>query len=32
MYGGTVTIGPHDTGHGWLVDVVLDVPPGDPLP
>ncbi|MEU5322242.1 histidine kinase [Streptomyces sp. NPDC021056] len=32
MYGGTVTIGPRDTGHGWLVDVVLDVPPGDPLP
>ncbi|MEV3908708.1 sensor histidine kinase [Streptomyces canus] len=32
MYGGTVIIGPRDTGHGWLVDVVLDVPPGDPLP
>ncbi|SDO69331.1 Signal transduction histidine kinase [Streptomyces sp. cf386] len=30
MYGGTVVIGPRDTGHGWLVDVVLDVPPGDP--
>ncbi|AZS70710.1 two-component sensor histidine kinase [Streptomyces lydicus] len=26
MYGGTVTIGPGDHG-GWLVDVVLDVPP-----
>ncbi|MCZ0986432.1 sensor histidine kinase [Streptomyces diastatochromogenes] len=25
MYGGTVIIGPRDTGHGWLVDVVLDV-------
>ncbi|OQR64472.1 two-component sensor histidine kinase [Streptomyces maremycinicus] len=32
MYGGTVIIGPRDTGHGWLVDVVLDVPPGDRLP
>ncbi|MEU6351182.1 histidine kinase [Streptomyces sp. NPDC047072] len=32
MYGGTVVIGPRDTGHGWLVDVVLDVPPGDGLP
>ncbi|TPQ23977.1 sensor histidine kinase [Streptomyces sporangiiformans] len=26
MYGGTVTIGPRDTGHGWIVDVLLDVP------
>ncbi|MET7512214.1 histidine kinase [Streptomyces sp. NPDC005480] len=26
MYGGTVIIGPRDTGHGWLVDVLLDVP------
>lgn len=26
MYGGDVTIGPHDTGHGWIVDIVLDVP------
>ncbi|WP_416982543.1 sensor histidine kinase [Streptomyces sp. T028] len=26
MYGGTVIVGPRDTGHGWLVDVVLDVP------
>ncbi|MCW8378681.1 sensor histidine kinase [Streptomyces justiciae] len=26
MYGGTVTIGPRDLGHGWLVNVVLDVP------
>jgi len=26
MYGGTVVIGPRDTGHGWLVDVVLDAP------
>ncbi|MFI1848307.1 sensor histidine kinase [Streptomyces sp. NPDC020480] len=26
MYGGSVTIGPRDTGHGWIVDVVLDVP------
>ncbi|WP_328752859.1 histidine kinase [Streptomyces sp. NBC_00285] len=32
MYGGTVTLGPHATGHGWLVDVVLDVPPGDHQP
>ncbi|WP_329351995.1 histidine kinase [Streptomyces sp. NBC_01261] len=39
MYGGTVIIGPRDTGHGWLVDVVLDVPsatappaPGEQLP
>ncbi|WP_346167579.1 sensor histidine kinase [Streptomyces javensis] len=37
MYGGVVTLGPRDTGHGWIVDVVLDVPsapaaPGDPLP
>ncbi|MGW0844641.1 sensor histidine kinase [Streptomyces sp. NPDC002787] len=39
MYGGSVTIGPRGTGHGWLVDVVLDVPsapappaPGDHLP
>ncbi|MFI1337554.1 hypothetical protein ACH4U7_47190 [Streptomyces sp. NPDC020845] len=26
MYGGSVTIGPRETGHGWLMDVVLDVP------
>jgi signal transduction histidine kinase len=32
MYGGTVTLGPPATGHGWLVDVVLDVPPGDHQP
>uniref|UniRef100_A0AAU1ZQT6 histidine kinase n=1 Tax=Streptomyces sp. NBC_00093 TaxID=2975649 RepID=A0AAU1ZQT6_9ACTN len=39
MYSGDVTIGPRDTGHGWLVDVVLDVPsapaasaPGEQLP
>ncbi|MGK3941994.1 sensor histidine kinase [Streptomyces caeruleatus] len=32
MYGGTVTLGPRATGHGWLVDVVLDVPPGDHQP
>ncbi|MFG2131942.1 sensor histidine kinase [Streptomyces sp. NPDC048751] len=42
MYGGTVVVGPRDTGHGWLVDVVLDVPsapapsapgvPGEQLP
>ncbi|MEU6555506.1 histidine kinase [Streptomyces sp. NPDC046915] len=39
MYGGTVIAGPRDTGHGWLVDVVLDVPsapapqaPGEHLP
>ncbi|WP_405813923.1 histidine kinase [Streptomyces sp. NBC_01390] len=34
MYGGTVVIGPRDTGHGWLVDVVLDVPsaPAKPAP
>lgn len=30
MYGGAVTIGPRDTGHGWIVDVLLDVPPGPP--
>ncbi|WP_308299031.1 histidine kinase [Streptomyces sp. GESEQ-35] len=24
MYGGSVTIGPRDTGHGWMVDVALD--------
>ncbi|MEV6174012.1 histidine kinase [Streptomyces sp. NPDC051954] len=24
MYGGSVTIGPRDTGHGWTVDVALD--------
>ncbi|WP_189937223.1 sensor histidine kinase [Streptomyces aurantiogriseus] len=24
MYGGSVAIGPRDTGHGWVVDVVLD--------
>ncbi|NUS31166.1 MAG: two-component sensor histidine kinase [Streptomyces sp.] len=42
MYGGTVIIGPRDTGHGWLVDVILDAAsapapptppaPGEPLP
>ncbi|MFE6170585.1 histidine kinase [Streptomyces sp. NPDC056464] len=32
MYGGTVIIGPRDTGHGWVVDVVLDVPPGERQP
>ncbi|MCL8012649.1 sensor histidine kinase [Streptomyces sp. AS02] len=32
MYGGTVVIGPRDTGHGWLVDVVLDVPRGEQQP
>ncbi|MFJ6083787.1 sensor histidine kinase [Streptomyces sp. NPDC092369] len=32
MYGGTVVVGPADTGHGWTVEVVLDVPPGDQLP
>ncbi|WP_443062382.1 sensor histidine kinase [Streptomyces sp. NBC_00457] len=26
MYGGDVTIGPRDTGHGWIVDIALDVP------
>ncbi|MFE7278693.1 sensor histidine kinase [Streptomyces sp. NPDC057623] len=26
MYGGSVNIGPRGTGHGWLVDVVLEVP------
>ncbi|MGW0648127.1 sensor histidine kinase [Streptomyces umbrinus] len=31
MYGGTVVLGPGDTGHGWTVDVVLDVPPGEQL-
>lgn len=29
MYGGTVTVGPPATGHGWLVEVVLDVTSGD---
>ncbi len=28
MYSGTVTFGPSAGGHGWLVDVVLNVPPG----
>ncbi|WP_329596266.1 histidine kinase [Streptomyces pseudovenezuelae] len=28
LYGGTVTLGPRAAGHGWLVDVVLVVPPG----
>ncbi|WP_461064978.1 sensor histidine kinase [Streptomyces pseudoechinosporeus] len=39
MYGGVVTIGPRETGHGWIVDVVLNVPSapalsvsGEPLP
>ncbi|MFE6823699.1 sensor histidine kinase [Streptomyces sp. NPDC057690] len=34
MYGGTVVVGPRETGHGWLVDVVLDVPsaPTPPAP
>ncbi|MEU5041819.1 sensor histidine kinase [Streptomyces griseorubiginosus] len=32
MYGGAVTLGPRATGHGWIVDVVLDVPPGDHQP
>ncbi|CAL9326008.1 sensor histidine kinase [Streptomyces sp. SudanB52_2052] len=32
MYGGTVILGPRAAGHGWLVDVVLDVPPGDHQP
>jgi signal transduction histidine kinase len=32
MYGGTVTLGPPAAGHGWLVDVALDVPPGDHQP
>lgn len=39
MYGGAVTIGPRETGHGWIVDVVLNVPSapalsvsGEPLP
>ncbi|UUU36800.1 histidine kinase [Streptomyces sp. CA-210063] len=26
MYGGDVTIGPRATGHGWIVDIVLDMP------
>lgn len=26
MYGGAVTIGPREAGHGWIVDVVLNVP------
>ena len=25
MYGGTVSIGPRGTGHGWVVDVALDM-------
>ncbi len=32
MYGGAVTIGPRDTGPGWIVDVVLDVPSAPPSP
>ncbi|GAB7104769.1 sensor histidine kinase [Streptomyces phaeofaciens JCM 4814] len=32
MFGGTVTLGPRDTGHGWLVDVVLDAPPSTAPP
>ncbi|MFJ5262098.1 sensor histidine kinase [Streptomyces sp. NPDC088387] len=32
MYGGTVVLGPADKGHGWTVDVLLDVPPGEQLP
>ncbi|MDW4904144.1 histidine kinase [Streptomyces sp. ADMS] len=32
MYSGAVTIGPRDTGLGWLVDVVLDVPSGPAPP
>ncbi|MDR6974988.1 signal transduction histidine kinase [Streptomyces sp. 3330] len=34
MYGGTVIAGPRETGHGWTVDVVLDVPcaPTPPAP
>ncbi|WP_330262893.1 sensor histidine kinase [Streptomyces griseorubiginosus] len=27
MYRGTVIIGPRDTGHGWVVDVVLEATP-----
>ncbi|WP_330327639.1 sensor histidine kinase [Streptomyces pseudovenezuelae] len=27
MYGGTVIIGPRDTGYGWVVDVVLEAAP-----
>ncbi|MFF0160403.1 sensor histidine kinase [Streptomyces sp. NPDC005263] len=27
MYGGTVIIGPRETGHGWIVDVVLEAAP-----
>ncbi|WP_329343462.1 histidine kinase [Streptomyces sp. NBC_01352] len=39
MYSGSATIGPRGTGHGWTVEVVLDVPaapapsaPGEHLP
>ncbi|MFD3588523.1 sensor histidine kinase [Streptomyces sp. NPDC058683] len=32
MYGGTAVAGPRDAGHGWLVDVVLDVPAAPPVP
>lgn len=34
MYGGSVTIGPRETGPGWKVDVRLDVPsePAPPAP
>ncbi|MGW0941078.1 sensor histidine kinase [Streptomyces sp. NPDC002623] len=32
MYGGTVVVGPRDTGHGWLVDVVLDAPSAPSTP
>jgi signal transduction histidine kinase len=27
MHEGSATIGPRATGHGWIVDVVLDLPP-----
>ncbi|WPB88155.1 sensor histidine kinase [Streptomyces malaysiensis] len=39
MYGGTVILGPHDSGHGWIVDVHLGASsapapsaPGEHLP
>ncbi|MGW2328081.1 sensor histidine kinase [Streptomyces sp. NPDC001700] len=32
MYGGAVTIGPRTGGHGWIVDVMLDVPSAPAAP
>ncbi|WP_345433503.1 sensor histidine kinase [Actinoallomurus vinaceus] len=32
MYGGTVTAGPRGDRPGWIVDVILEVPPASPPP